>query len=181
MLKRIAWVEDAVFSLQLREDLFALAQMRRNHIMQFFAIKSQSGKWQGVDLNEVRSLFFVFVAENKLKPIICGKVDADSVAPSWQPIPKLMLSAVIGDLGVHAASLIELSEGYSTDGKRVVKDNISKDGDIDLIYRHELAGMIGDPEKIKNRLIRLFDSGVNWDDAKSFLFKGIKLPPPEDS
>lgn len=181
MLKRIAWVEDAVFSLQLREDLFALAQMRRNHIMQFFAIKSQSGKWQGVDLNEVRSLFFVFVAENKLKPIICGKVDADSVAPSRQPIPKLMLSAVIGNLGVHGASLIELSEGYSTDGKRVVKENLSQDGDIDLIYRHELAGMIGDPEKIKNRLIRFFDSGVNWDDAKSFLFKGIKLPPPGDN
>lgn len=39
--------------------------------------------------------------------------------------------------------------------------------------------MIGAPEKLRTRLLRYFETGVNWDDSKSFLFKGIPLPPPQ--
>lgn len=178
MLRRITWVQDAVFSLKIRDDLFTLAQMRRNHIMQFFDVRSGTGAWADIDLNSVRSLFFIFVAENKLKPLIEEKIDASRVAPDRHPIPRLMLSAVIGNEGNYGANLIELDDDYSTDGKRTIKANLSQSGDIDLIHRYEMAGMVGDPEKIKSRLIRFFDTGVNWDDAKSFLFKGIELSAP---
>jgi hypothetical protein len=179
MLKRVVWTENTVLGVQLRQDLFTLAQMRRNHIMQFFDIQRTNNDWGTVDLNKFRSLFFIFVAENRLKPLFNEVFNTDKVIPSSEAIPKLMLSAVIGNDGVHCANLIELNQDYSTDGKRIVKQNLTSEIDIDVIYHHELAGMIGDPEKIRKRLIRFFDTGVNFDDSKVFLFKDIELPQPQ--
>jgi hypothetical protein len=48
--------------------------------------------------------------------------------------------------------------------------------DLTDIHTHELAGMVGDPKKLQARLVRFFETGVNWDDSKSFLFPGIELP-----
>ena len=61
---------------------------------------------------------------------------------------------------------------------RIIKAGVTIDDDLDLIYAFELAGMLGDPEKLRRRLVRFFDSGVNWDEAKPFLFKDIAPPPP---
>jgi len=179
MLKKIVWNEDSVFSLQLREDLFTLVQMRRNHLMQFFVVRNSTNEWAGTDLNAEYSLFYIFVAENRLKSLFVEKIETSLVTPSREPIPTLMLSAVIGNAGVHGAQLIELTPDYSSYGGRVVKDGLTVEHDLDLIYRHELCGMYGDPEKIRNRLLRYFDTGVNWDESKAFLFKGIQ-PPPHD-
>jgi len=179
MKKKVVWAEDSVFSLQLREDLFTLVQMRRNHIMQFFDVRRPINDWTGVDLNTHRALFYIFVAENRIKLLFVDKLDATQVTPSREPIPKLMLSAVIGNAGVYGASLIELDSDYSTEKQRIVKESLTPGRDLETIHKHELVGMIGDPEKLRKRLIRYFDTGVNWDDAKSFLFKGIPLPAPE--
>jgi hypothetical protein len=153
--------------------------MRRNHIMQFFDIQRTSNDWSPLDLNKFQSLFFIFVAENRLKPLCTEIFSSERIIPSNEAIPKLMLIAVIGSAGVHGANLIELNTNYSTDGKRVVKQNLTLEHDIDVIYHYELAGMVGDPEKIRTRLIRFFDTGVNFDDSKTFLFKDIKLPQPQ--
>ena len=178
MLKRVSLKENDVVSLQLRDDLFTLAQMRRNHIMQFFDVHSTKSGWGEVDLNGKPSLFFAFVAENRFKPILVAKVGSSEVVPSRAAIPRLMLSSRYED-GGFGADLVELTETYDSYPVRVVKERLSIDEDLELIRRHELTGMLGDAEKLKKRLIRHFDTGVNWDDAKSFLFKGVPLPAPE--
>jgi hypothetical protein len=177
MLKRVNWTDDAVFSLRLRDDLYTLVQMRRNHIMQFFDLWRADGSWKGVDLGAERSLFFAFVAEQKLKSLLVERVDTDSVRPSNEPIPRVMLSAVIG-AGTYGANLVELTPDFSSYGARVLKENLSPEGDLELIHKHELVGMLGDSEKLRQRLVRYVETGVNWDNSKSFIFKGIKLPEP---
>lgn len=175
MLKQLKWTENAVFSIRLRENLFSLAQMRKNHIMQFFDIQCTTSKWGG-DLNCVRSLFFLFVAENRIKSLFVEKLDRSVVIPSQEPIPRLMLSPVIGSDGSCGANLVELTEDFSAYGARIVKENLSQTLDRDLIYRYELTGMVGDSEKLKNRLILFFDNSLNWDESKSFVFRGIDPP-----
>jgi hypothetical protein len=44
-VKRIPSKEGAVLSVRLRPDLHTLAQMRQNHLVQFFDIRSEDGRW----------------------------------------------------------------------------------------------------------------------------------------
>jgi len=177
MLKRVRWTDDAVFSLRLREDLYTLAQMRHNHIMQFFDLWRADGSWTDVDLGAEKSLFFAFVAEHKLKPLLVERINSDRVRPSAEPVSRVVLSAVIG-AGTYGANLVELTPDYSSYGARVLRENLSPESDLELIHKHEFDGMLGDPEKLRQRLVRYVETGVNWDDSKSFIFKGIKLPEP---
>ncbi len=84
------------------------------------------------------------------------KIDASKVHPNQRPIDKRMLSLRIDGPGSIGADLVELSEDYSVEGKKIIKEQLSSEKDLDLIYRYELAGMIGDPKKIENRLSRFF-------------------------
>lgn len=177
MLKKITWQDNAVFSMQLREDLFSLVQMRKNGLMQFFAISKTDNAWNGTDLNQEKTLFTRFVAEKNLKALIVEKLEPEVVKPTTKAIEKRMLSAVIGNNGNYGAKLIELTPEYESLGGAVLKEGLTPEHDLDLIYAYELAGVAGDAEKIRKRLIRYFDTGVDWDDAKGFIFKDIALPP----
>jgi hypothetical protein len=179
MLKSIKWELDSVFSLRLRDDMYSLCQMRQASIMQFFAICSRSGIWEKVDLNNHGTIAALFVAERQLKPLFVERIESDRAKPSMQPVPRTMLDAVICGEGSYGANLVELNENYSMIADRVIKSGLDPVSDIDAIRRFELTGMVGNPDKLRTRLVRYFDTGVNWDDQKSFLFKGIELPPPD--
>ena len=181
MLKRIVSPENSVFSLQLRQDLFTLAQMRRDHIMQFFDLRREKNEWDGIDLNNEKPLFFIVVAAKRFKGLLLEKIGVDRVIPSHAPVPMIMLNAVVGNTGIHSANLIELNPDFSDIDAKVIKANLTIDRDVDLIYKHEFTGMLGDPEKLRRRLLRYFDTGVNWDESKEFLFKGIEPPNARQS
>jgi hypothetical protein len=179
VLKKLTWKEDTVLSVGLRPDLFTLAQMRAGSLMQFFDIKSQDGAWEDIDLSVVRPLFCIKVAENRLKPLFVEIVPAGRVNPNRRPIPTKMIDYRFGNDGNHEADLIELTDDYSNIGAKVIKAGLKIEKDLDVIYGHEYVGMVGDPEKLRKRLVRYFDTGVNWDDSKAFIFKGIQPPPPK--
>ncbi|WP_133248879.1 hypothetical protein [Pseudomonas sp. CC120222-01a] len=63
---------------------------------------------------------------------------------------------------------MELSESYSNIGAQVIKDNLSPSADLDLIHRHELCGMVGDPEKIILRIKNYRDTVDSWDLSRGF-------------
>ena len=152
--------------------------MRENHLIEFFDIKSTSNNWNAVDLNLLDSLFCIFVAETKIKNLFVENLSSLQAVPSRKKTPILMLNAVFGNDGVHGADLIELSSNYSILGGHIVKKNLTLQNDIELIHKYELTGMLGDSEKLKKRLIRYFDNGVNWDDSKKYIFNGIEPPSP---
>jgi len=177
-LRKLTWTTDAVLSVQLRPDLFTLCQMRLGWCMQFFNVRSDNGEWIDVDLNEVRPLFCIIVAENRLKALLVEFIPPERVKPNRREMPMRMLGYRMGGHGEYVVDLIELTERFSNVGARVIKRALTIERDLDTIYSHELVGMVGDPEKLRKRLIRFFDTGVNWDDAKSFLFKGVQPPQP---
>jgi len=178
MLKSIRWVEDRVLSLKLSENQFGLAQMRKNHLMEFFDVFQENDSWEGIDLNKERILFCLFVAENRLKPLYSSVIDRRDVKPNLRPIINRMLSANFGRGPQGGANLIELTDDYSNLPEKTIKPNLTIKNDLETIYTHELCGMYGDPEKIRKRILVYLETGVNWDESKGFLFSGIPLPPP---
>jgi hypothetical protein len=176
MLKKTALKENEVVCIKVDEGLFTLGQMRKNGIMQFFDISNSDCAWQTLDLNSVRSIFYLFVADKALQPIFLGKVDANTARPSTEAIPRKMLFAVIGNAGNHGADLIELTDDYSSYGATVLQRNLDPEADLAIIHQYELSGMYGNPAKLQKRLQRYFSTGVNWDDTKSYIFKDIALP-----
>lgn len=177
-VKRFTWQEDAVLSIRLRPDLYTLAQMRQNSLMQFFDVRSEDGRWADVDLTTVEPLFCIYVAERRFKALLVAVVSPEEAQPNHRPTPTLMITYRFSGDGDHQADLVELTDSYTSVGAEVVQEGLSIEDDLDVIYGHEYVGMFGDPEKLRTRLVRWFDTGVNWDDSKVHVFKGIQPPPP---
>ncbi|TWI39494.1 hypothetical protein IP92_05973 [Pseudoduganella flava] len=156
-IRKISLKEGEVVCVKLVEAKYTLAQMRNNGIMQFFDISNTNPSWPVLDLNRVSSLFYVFVSDQALSPIFLGKVLSAVVTPSAEPVPKLMLSAIFnpGNLG---ARLIELTKKYSSLGGGVIKDRLDPQEDWDIIRGHEMCGLHTDPEKLRKRLLRYFET-----------------------
>jgi hypothetical protein len=182
-MKRFIWRNDGVISIKLRSNFYTLMQMRVNMLCQLFDIKSPDGEWHDIDLDKVKPLFCIYLAPQKFKSLFVEKLDPKKVKPNHRPLPLRMLR--IDYLNTNAkVDLIELrTDGpkqsqYSSVGARIIKENldIKNKKDLEIIYKHELSNMAGDPEKLRKRLINYFDSGINWDEQKKVVFKGIKPP-----
>jgi hypothetical protein len=178
MLKKFEWAEGDVYSLKLRDDLYTLVQMRKNYLMQFFDLSHASDDWDEVDLNGCATLFFQFVAIKGLKRLFCRKIPLVEVTPSSAPVENRMLSMDLSEAPNYSAKLIELTDNFDALQAKTLTGRLNMNDDIDTIYRYELDGSEGNAERLAKRLIRYFDTGVNWDVSKEFLFKGILPPPP---
>jgi hypothetical protein len=75
--------------------------------------------------------------------------------------------------------LVEMPENFDSVNTKIIKRNLNIEEDIDLIYNYELGGVEGNAERLSDRLRRYFKTGVNWDDSKAAIFKGIS--PPSDN
>ncbi|WP_426788380.1 hypothetical protein [Xanthomonas campestris] len=178
MLKKLVWTPGRVLSLKITDELYTLAQMREGYMVECFAISSRSGEWSGVDLTMVEPLFTICVTEKLVKSLAIAEPLASEVKPDTRPTSAIMLSAVLGNNGDHGAKLIKLTDQFESYEATVIKENLTVEHDLQDIYTYEMAGMVGDPDKVRRRLIRYFETGVNWDEAKAFLFKGLQPPPP---
>lgn len=154
--------------------------MRKNYIMQFFDIKNSSDNWNNIDLNNCKTIFFKFVSPKGLKKIFSQKILIDNVKPSTLPIEKKVLCMDLSRAPNYSAKLVELTDQFDTIGGKELKGELSTLEDIEIIHKYELAGSEGNPERITKRLLRYFETGINWDDSKEFLFKDAPHPPPSN-
>ena len=177
MLKKVEWREDDVYSLRLRDDLYTLVQMRKNHLMQFFDLRRAQDDWQNVTLDACPTLFFKFVAVTGLKRLFSRKLGPSQVLPSTAPIETKVLSMDLSQASDYSARLVELTDAFGTIGARELTGRLNIRDDLDTIYRYELCGSEGSADKMAKRLVRYFETGVSWDDSKEFLWKGIAPPP----
>ena len=59
-------VVDSVFSIQVPEYGYVLAQFRKDHHLEVFDCLRKEDSWKGVDLNNVPVLFNIVVAGHRL-------------------------------------------------------------------------------------------------------------------
>ena len=174
------WDKGNVLSIKLRDDLFTLAQVSVSPCLMFFYVANRDVVWQKVDLNHVDLLFCVAVATARMKPLIAEQVDASGAIPTSLPMPKLVIKPRLNFAGGHAfrgGDLIEMDDRGETTGRPIIKGNLSVETDTETIRQYELTNMWVVPEKLRDRLIRYFDTGVNWDPHKELVFPGITAPP----
>ena len=175
-MKTIKWVDDAVLVVEVNEGVYTLAQMREHGLMEFFDVFRTVDEWEGVDLNDRPILFCLFIAKNALKTLFLRCLTAGEVKVNERPILKKMLSFRWVSEGLYTADLIQLTDGYSSIGATVLKSDLCPDNDLAIIEGHDFCGVCGDPVKLQRRLRVFYNTGVDWDDAKHFIFPALKTP-----
>jgi len=181
-MKRLVWTEDGVLSIRLREGLHTLAQMR-DTTMQFFSVRAAKDDWAGIDLNDFEPLFFNFVA-NATRDLYDHRLPKTSYTPSTAPIPRYMLKSVGSRLHDPAPTrfgydLVELPPDNELYPTTLVKKDLTIADDLDLLHHHEFIGMQGSPTALRDRLIRYFDAGINFDDYLTIEMPDLPLPAPQ--
>ncbi len=83
-MARIAWEQNGLINIRLRDDLYTIGQMLTSPAVRFYAISNKDGAWTNVDLNDVKPLFQAY-AFGAVKRLAVGKIKDKSVIPSSQP------------------------------------------------------------------------------------------------
>lgn len=168
---------NTVIQIKLRDNLFTLVQLRPNFFMEFFNIAYTQAGFDQINLNNIERIFCIKVASQKFRSLMISRINLEAVTPNLRPLPNRMLSAIIEPGPRYGAKLIEFDKSFSELNATIIKENLNIKDDLELIYSYELSGMYGDPIKLTKRLLRYFDTRINWDESKEFLFKGIKILP----
>jgi hypothetical protein len=176
MLKRVTWKQGDLFSVEVSDGIYTLVQMRENNLMQFFALGSKRDDFSGVDLNKEKELFCIFISISRIKEILVRNLNSEVKAINNRPTPAIMLSAILGAGLGAGARVIKLSEEFSNIGATVLRKISKAEGNADDMYKYEMSGMYGNPTELRARLLRYFETGVNWDESKKFVFGAVEPP-----
>ena len=185
MMAAIRWKADALVSLKLRDDLYTIAQLKKNSFIWCFDIHNTSGEWTDVDLNAVKPLFCVVVARVALRHLGAEKIKRGVIPPANLPIPSQWLTpkhnpayaTTAGDMSFakfpwRNATLVEDYPELGPTRARVTKPKLDVDHDRAIIESCELDNMWG-PDDLGDRLRRYFDTGINRDDLKFAIFPDL--------
>jgi hypothetical protein len=178
-MRKIPFAVGDVLNIKLRDDLFSIAQVSLPSYVTFFDIASKNGDWKDVDLSKTPILFCAVVATTRMKPLIVGKLASDRVKADTRQMERLFIKPGLNFSGGHAfrgGNLIEVDDRGETTQRPIIKKGLTAEADSELILKYELTNMWNDPELLRDRLIRYFDDGINWDRHKEQIFPGIKPP-----
>lgn len=178
----IRWKTGQHVVLQLRDDMFTIAQMRNRPVMRFFDIYSNEDSWDSPDLSQYRPLFQAFVGKVVQQRLVTRKITIGTPCPTelphyWiRPYTSLDGQYFKGgpDRLFFGGRLIDLGAGNDicVTQAPVVKQGLSIEEDREAIERYELTNMWGNHD-LQDRLIRHFTSGVNRDDLKFEIFPDL--------
>ena len=89
-MARIAWEENGLINIKLRDNLYTIGQMLVSPTVRFYDISNKDGNWKAVDLNNVKPLFWAY-AFSPAKKLAVGKIKDKSVIPSSLPFSPLWI------------------------------------------------------------------------------------------
>jgi hypothetical protein len=175
-MARIAWEENGLINIKLRDDLYTIGQMLISPTVRFYDIFNKDGNWKSIDLNKVKPLFQAY-AFGAAKKLAAGKIKEKSVIPSSLPFSPLWIDAHInydGGCPWRGGKLVNVGEAGEIDAWEapVVKQNLHLPEDRETIENVELTNLWTEGP-LSDRLCRYFDIGVNRDDLKFEIFPDL--------
>ncbi|EKA7356828.1 hypothetical protein OL322_004402 [Vibrio vulnificus] len=171
-------VVDSVFSIQVPEYGYVLAQIRKDCHLEVFDCLRKEDSWDDVDLNNIPVLFNIVVAVSRLLKLFSKDFTASvKVNRRPQPILSLSLGEVRPSTKVFSLRLVKHQEIYDSNNIAVLIPSLDPEEHRDILYSFECLGMMGEPEIIRNRITTYYETGVNWDNQKSILYPELPLPP----
>jgi hypothetical protein len=175
--------EEALVNIKLRDDLYTIGQLKRSPYMWVFDIRNESGHWANVDLNEVKPLFCVGIAQPVIRKLVVERLKpTEVIAPRSLPIPPYWIkplnwidrlesaSPEKGQFPWRGGRLIALDPNIGSLESPIAKPVLDLEADRELIESCELTNMWADAD-LADRLCRYFDKGINRDDLKFETFR----------
>lgn len=71
-----------------------------------------------------------------------------------------------------------MDDRYTSVDQKVLIPQLTVKDYLDIIQTKEYAGMHGDSKEIQKRLLTFYETGINWDKSKKFLFPDVTSPAP---
>ncbi|MCO7262623.1 hypothetical protein [Dickeya zeae] len=177
-IKKKDFIENSVFSVYLEGIGYTIAQLRDDCQMEFFNILRERDEWGGVDLNEEKVLFCIVVAAHRLLALFHRNITSEVIFNERaRCLVGLSYSSVRENTGVFGLNLIECGDVFDPNNIKVLIKNLDPVFHKDILYSFELLGMNGKVDEIKERLVRYFSEGVNFDTQIKFLYPELELPP----
>jgi hypothetical protein len=183
MTGRVAWRTGDYVSIQLRSDLFTIAQMSVRPVIRFFDVASEENEWNITSGTHMKPLFQVFVGGGVLGKLAVGRVKVGvnfSInLPSYWITPYTSMDVGHykggGDCFMFlGGKLVDLgpNNDFDVTAAPVLKHDLSVCCDRDAIERYELTNMWGEYD-LKDRLLRYFETAIDRDDLKFEVFPGL--------
>ena len=170
-------VVDSVFSIQVPEYGYVLAQFRKDHHLEVFDCLRKEDSWDDVDLNNSPVLFNIVVAVSRLLKLFSRDFTAlVKVNRRPQPVLSLSLGEVRPSTNLFGLTLVKHEEVYDPNNEMVLISSLDPEEHRDILYSFEYLGMNGKPEVIRNRISTYYETGINWDKKKSILYPELPLP-----
>lgn len=177
---RAFWKKGSVVSLRIKADLFTLGQMvDKGAKMRFFSIFRTSDKWDGLDLNNVETLFCVAIGNVVLQRLGVRRIPSKEVVPSQAPFERYFIDVgdnsegyrLRGEYMWRGGRLVDLgAEGqHDAWNAPTIIQNLTVELHRDIILKHEFCNMYGD-NHVKDRLLKFVESGLNEDPLKAKVF-----------
>ncbi len=175
-MARIAWEENGLINIKLRDDLYTIGQMLISPTVRFYDIASKDGVWKAVDLNNVKPLFQAY-ALSASKKLAIGKIKEKSVIPSRLPFSPLWIKPHTnydGSFLWRGGKLVDVGTAGKIDDWQapIIKQHLNLPEDREIIENVELTNHWSEQD-LSDRLCRYFDTGVNRDDLKFEVFPGL--------
>lgn len=179
MIRKKELTENAIFSVAVAEYGYVLCQLRDDCRMDIFDNLREHDDWAGEDLNEANLLCTIVIAEHRLIKLFSQNV-TPIVKPNQRPrtLIGLSLSEDIRPPGnLPGFRLIKYGIRYDPSQVDVLIPMLSPEQHRDLIYSYDYIGMHGSVNEIRDRIIRYYRDGIDWDKQKSVLYPELPLPP----
>jgi hypothetical protein len=188
MLKRFNWKENEVYSIQLKSDLYILAQLLIKPYVAFFNIKSNVDNFNNsaIDLNEIEPLGVCMVLKDFFKICAACKLVNNIISKKNIPIPELFIS-MDREQWFHKSKLQDDDFVYNLVridptigdkgimGNEIVEYNINKK-DNNILNKYEIVGHNTGYELIRRLILSVQNN--HWiDPLKEKLSLGVDSYP----
>lgn len=170
---------DAVFSIEVPEYGYILAQLREDCCMDFFDNLREDNSWEGEDLSTAPILFTIVVAAHRLLKLFSMQV-INIVKINDRPQPSMSLafsSEVRPSTGLPGLRLEKHGKIYDPNNVDVIVPLLDAEKHRDILYSFEYHGMVGKPDVLLERVSNFYKTGINWDKQKEILYPELPLPP----
>ncbi|MGN5109261.1 hypothetical protein ACTG18_13695 [Aeromonas hydrophila] len=169
---------DTVFSIEVPEYGYVLAQLRDDHCMDVFDNLRKNNSWEGEDLSATPILFTIVVAAHRLLKLFSMQV-TNIVKVNDRPQPSISLAfslEVRPSTGLPGLRLEKHDKIYDPNNVDIIVPLLNAEKHRDIIYSFEHHGMVGKPDILLERISNYYKTGINWDKQKTILYP--ELPPP---
>ncbi|MDF2400504.1 hypothetical protein [Aeromonas sp. 5HA1] len=170
---------DTVFSIEVPEYGYILAQLREDCCMDFFDNLREDNSWEGEDLSTAPILFTIVVAAHRLLKLFSMQV-INIVKINDRPQPSMSLafsSEVRPSTGLPGLRLEKHGKIYDPNNVDVIVPLLDAEKHRDILYSFECHGVVGKSDVLLERVSNFYKTGVNWDKQKEILYPELPLPP----